>query len=281
MSRLPDKVNPGDETWVMLAPWGSHPRWDDEKEEWVDQLLDEEAGSRLVAAFRDEVLVDADHSSVNGGSTEALAWIVELDDRPDGLWALFRWTDTGAEAVSGRRWRFVSPAWTVDAAGRPDRLVSCALTNRPNIPSKPILNSAAGGSGEPTRKPQMEELKKALGLAPDAADADVLAAVQALQAENASLKEAQLNSEAEAFAEEQKDKVQDKAVLANAYKKDPELAKKLVLNMKAPAKAPETPRKPVCNSADALRPDLNRDRPLSDQLRGLSPEEANKRLLSL
>lgn len=277
---LPEKVAAGDETWVMLAPWGSHPKWDDEKEEWVDQLLDEEAGSRLVAAFGGEVLVDADHSSENGGSTEAQAWIVELDDRPDGLWALFRWTDKGAEAVSGRRWRFVSPAWTVDADGRPDRLVSCALTNRPNIPAKPILNSAAGGSGEhPKGNPAMEELKKALGLAPDAADADALAAVQALQAEIASLKEAQLNAEAETFADEHKDKVQDKAVLANAYRKDPELAKKLVLNMKAPRKEPETPKKPVCNGAGALRPDLARDRPLSDRLRGMTPEQACAELL--
>lgn len=276
---LPEKVAAGDETWVRLAPWGTHRIWDEEKKTWVGQRLDEAAGSQLVRAFSGDILVDADHSSENGGSTEALAWIAGLDARDDGLWALFRWTDKGAEAVSGRRYRFVSPAWTVDDDGRPDLLVSCALTNRPNIPSsKPILNSAAGGSGEPTRKPQMEELKKALGLAPDAADADVLAAVQALQAENASLKEAKLNSEAEAFAEEHKDKC-DREVLKNSYRKDPELAKKLVLNMKAPAKAPETPRKPVCNSAAAKAPDLSRDRPLSDRLRGMTPEQACAELL--
>ena len=126
----------------------------------------------------------------------------------------------------------------------------------------------------------MDELKKALGLAPDAADADVLAAVQALQAENASLKEAKLNSEAEAFAEEHKDKC-DREVLKNSYRKDPELARALVTNMRPPAKAPETPKKVVCNSAAAKAPDLARDRPLSDQLRGLSPEVAKKRLLSL
>ena len=277
---LPEKVAAGDETWVRLAPWGTHRIWDEEKKTWVGQRLDEAAGSQLVRAFSGDILVDADHSSENGGSTEALAWIVAMEPSPDGIAARFRWTDKGAEAVSGRRYRFVSPAWTVDGDGRPDRLVSCALTNRPNIPSKPILNSAAGGSGEPTRKPQMEELKKALGLAPDAADADVLAAVRALQAENASLKEAKLNSEAEAFAEEHKDKC-DPEVLKNSYRKDPELARTLVTNMRPAAKAPETPKRVVCNSAAASAPDLSRDRPLSEQLRGLSPEEANKRLLSL
>ena len=287
---LPEKVAAGDETWVRLAPWGTHRLWDEEKKKWVDQLLDETAGARLVRAFSGEVLVDADHQSENGGSTEALAWIAELDARPDGLWALFRWTDKGAEAVSGRRYRFVSPAWTVDDDGRPDLLVSCALTNRPNIPSsKPILNSSDGPTVRPSDRqtlgpsdtqgnPAMEELKKALGLAPDAADADVLAAVQALQAENASLKEAQLNSEAEAFADEHKDKC-DREVLKNSYRKDPELARTLVTNMRPAANAPETPKKVVCNSAAAKAPDLARDRPLSDRLRGMTPEQACAELL--
>ena len=105
MSTLPEKVNAGDETWVQLAPWGRYPN------DGVDQILDEEAGRALCMEFDGEVLVDADHASESDGSTEALAWIQDLERRDDGLWALFRWTDTGAEAVSGRRYRFVSPAW--------------------------------------------------------------------------------------------------------------------------------------------------------------------------
>jgi len=189
MSTLPEKVNAGDETWVQLAPWGRYPN------DGVDQILDEEAGRALCMEFDGEVLVDADHASENGGSTEALAWIVRLECRDDGLWALFRWTDTGAEAVSGRRYRFVSPAWTVDSAGRPVRLVSVALTNRPNIPSKPILNSAAGGSGEHNNKEtRMDKIIEALGLAADADEAAVLAAIQALQAKIAEQEEAALNA---------------------------------------------------------------------------------------
>lgn len=82
----------------------------------------------------------------------------------------------------------------------------------------------------------MEELKKLLGLAPDADDAAVLAAVQAIQAELAASKEAALNSEAEAFADENKDRFEDREALKNSYKADPELAKAIVKNMKAPAK---------------------------------------------
>ncbi len=303
VSPFPSSVAAGDETWVQLAPWGTHRLWDEEKKKWVGQRLDEATGSQLVRAFSGDILVDADHSSENGGSTEALAWIMELDDRPDGLWALFRWTDKGAEAVSGRRYRFVSPAWTVDAAGRPDRLVSCALTNRPNIPSRPILNragipqlpdspigqsgnrkigqsnpdSAAGGSGEPTRKPEMEELKKLLGLAPDADDAAVLAAVQAIQAELAASKEAALNSEAEAFADENKDGFEDREALKNSYKADPELAKAIVKNMKAPAKPAET-AKPAEVATAAGRVFANRA-PVGPAL--MTKEQAREKLASL
>lgn len=251
---LPEKVAPGDETWVQLAPLGRHPLWNGEKKKYIDQVLDREAAWGLCMEFSGDILVDADHSSENGGSTEALAWITELSDRDDGLWALFRWTDKGAEAVSARRYRFVSPAWTLSDDGRPGRLVSCALTNRPNIRSKPILNSAAGGSGEPTTQPEkehpaMEELKTMLGLPADADEAAVAAAVKALKDKVAEQEEAALNSAAEAFADAHKDKVADKAVLVNAYKKDPKVAKSLVENMKAPATAP------------AALPDFSKGRP--------------------
>ena len=269
---LPDKVNSGDETVVLLAPWGVYPK------DGTNQRVDEAAARILRENFRDQVLVDADHSSQDGGSTEALAWIVALEDSPDGIAARFRWTDKGAEAVSGRRYRFVSPAWTVDGAGRPDRLVSCALTNRPNIPSKPILNSAAGGSGEPTRKPEMEELKKLLGLAPDADDAAVLAAVQAIQAELAASKEAALNSEAEAFADENKDRFEDREALKNSYKADPELAKAIVKNMKAPAKPAETAKSAEVATA-AGRVFANRA-PLGPGA-GMTRDEARAKLASL
>ena len=277
---LPDKVAAGDETVVLLAPWGIYPN------EGTNQRVDEASARILRENFRDQVLVDADHSSAEGGSTEALAWIVALEDSPDGIAARFKWTDRGAEAVSGRRYRFVSPEWTVDDAGRPDRLLSCALTNRPNIPSKPILNrapsgqtdSAAGGSGEPTRKPEMEELKKLLGLAPDADDAAVLAAVQAIQAELAASKEAALNSEAEAFADENKDKVEDREALKNSYKANPELARAIVRNVKAPAK-PAGPAKSAEVATAAGRVFANRA-PLGPGA-GMTRDEARAKLASL
>ena len=275
---LPTSVKPGDRTWVQLSPYGEFPQTDADGKRVV-QVVDEAAANAMASAFADacrDVLVDADHGSENGGSSEAYAWIQKLEARDDGLWAAFRWTDKGAEAVSARRYRFVSPAWMVGADGRPSALASVALVNNPNILSRPILNSAAGGSGETTKtqeKPEMDKLKEMLGLAADADDAAILAAVEALQARVAEMEEKALNAEAEAFAEEHKDKC-DKTVLANAYKASPDTARDLVLNIKtAPAKAPA--------AASAVSRVLNSQAPVGGPLPSLSREEARAKLASL
>ncbi len=277
MNGLPDKVSAGEETEVQIAPWGVY-RNRNAAGETVDQIVDEAAGRALAAAFDGEILVDADHGSETDGSTEAMAWITALRTDPEtGLWATFKWTDKGADAVSARRFRFVSPAWHVDEGGRPDALSSVALTNKPNIPGKPILNreSAGGASADQPKETKMEEIKKALGLAPDADDAAVLAAVQALATKVTDLEAAKLNSEADAFAEEHKDKAKDPEVLKNAYKKDPELAKSLVLNMKVPAPA----AKPEEVETAATR--LLQNRAPVGPGAGLSKEQAREKLASL
>ncbi|MBR1608021.1 MAG: hypothetical protein IJ678_00220 [Kiritimatiellae bacterium] len=297
-------VRAGDETVVQLVPPGDWPQWDEDGREF-SQKCDEETFRRLLENFSGEVLVDADHASERGEArdTRAYAWIQALSlDESGALCGAFRWTDIGAEAVSNRRYRFVSVCWacekveepkgrTVKGSNRvrvgpedwrPVKLVSVALTNTPNIPAKPILNqeSAGGASADqPENKetPNMDELKTLLGLAPETPDDEVIAKAVATLKANA---EEKANAEADAFAEENKDKVQDAAKLRDAYLRSPELAREIVANFKAPAPAlAPAPAKVVCDSTKAQRPDLGRDRPLSEQLRGLSPEEANKRLL--
>lgn len=281
-------VQAGDETVVQLVPPGDWPQWDEDGKEF-NQKCDEETFQRLLENFSAEVLVDADHASERGEArdTRAYAWIQALSlDESGALCGRFKWTDIGAEAVSNRRYRFVSVCWACEEEGkgewRPLKLVSVALTNTPNIPAKPILNqeSAGGASADqPENKetPNMDELKTLLGLAPETPDDEVIAkAVATLKA----AAEEKANAEADAFAEENKDKVQDAAKLRDAYLRSPELAREIVANFKSPAPAPApAPAKAVCDSTKAQRPDLGRDKPLSEQLRGLSPEEANKRLL--
>ena len=153
-TQLPDAVNAGDEIEVQLAPRGAYPQIVDGKE--VMQIVDDTAIKSLIDTFNAEkeekkakgenyqVLVDADHSSEVGSNTAAMAWVDRLFDDPDrGLVGVFVFTKEGADAVTGKKWRFISPAWTLTEDGHPEKLVSVGMTNKPNLPVSPMLNMRA------------------------------------------------------------------------------------------------------------------------------------------
>ena len=279
-SLLPKSVKGGEEIEVLVSPLGTFPHPDGE------QLCTREAFDALVEKWREdgepEILVDFDHASETGGATEAAAWATALRSDEDGLHATFRMTDKGAEALSATRYRYLSPAWFVDEEGHPTELSTIALTNRPNLPVPRLLNRkpdaadpapaqnaeageahlpepANAGEGNPPEEgittkntdPGMEKLKEMLGLAAEAADEEVYAAVEALRAERdqlkaekaeaeAAAKEAALDAEADKFVEEQGDKIADKDACKNAYKRDPEGTRALFNAIRLPAKPADT-----------------------------------------
>lgn len=288
---LPGKISPGDELEVQLAPFGDWPNTTvDEhgKQKEVVQHVTAEAVSRLVANFTGEVLVDVDHESIEGG-TEAAAWVTGLRADPDkGLVGTFRFTDTGADAVSNRRYRFVSVAWILDEGGEPCRLDSVALTNRPNLPVRPILNrqppvrnnmftegdmassTAGGGSAEHKKDtPHMDKIKQMLGLEPDADESAVEAAVKALIDAKAAAEAEKAEAEAEQFAAANEDKC-DRETLKNAYLKSPETAKAIVAGIKT-AKAPADGGQKLLNAAAAKAPAIGKA--TREQLAALPPGE--------
>jgi len=277
-SLLPRSVKSGEEISVLVSPIGTFPHPDGE------QLCTREAFDALVAKWEEdgkpEILVDFDHASETGGPTEAAAWATNLTSDEDGLHATFRMTDKGAEALSATRYRYLSPAWYVDEEGHPTELSTIALTNRPNLPVPRLLNRkpdadpapaqnaeageahlpdpAGAGEGNPpeegnTTEPQkndMDKLREMLGLAAEATDEEVLAAVDALRAERdqlrsekeqmeAAAKEAALDAEADKFVTEQGDKIADRDACKNAYKRDPEGTRALFNAIRIPAKPAE------------------------------------------
>lgn len=86
------------------------------------------------------LLVDYDHFSCDTDtSSEAAGWIVDLENREDGLWGKVDWSDSGLAAVQGKRFKFASAVhrggdFEVVAHNRvrPTRINRAALTNDPN-----------------------------------------------------------------------------------------------------------------------------------------------------
>jgi Mu-like prophage I protein. len=153
-------------------------------------------------------------------------------------------------------------AWLVSKDGTPMRIKAIALTNTPNTPVRPILNSAdynpaennlpAGdGAKQQPQKPKtnMNEILKALGLEETADTAAVLAKIKELTDSAAAARtekeaaEAKLvANSANAFADKHAGKVKDRATLVELYTTSPDMAEKFVAGIKVA---------PVVNSAAA------------------------------
>jgi hypothetical protein len=155
--------------WYQLAPFGEHPHAAAD----CIQVIDADGCRAMVdnftkAATDDNfagLLVDFDHFSLNNNTkSEAAGWITNLETRDNGLWAKIRWSDSGEEAITGGRYRFISPVWRKedcetlepDTEGterlRPIRLLNAAVTNDPNIKNMvPLSNRNAQPNTEEKR----------------------------------------------------------------------------------------------------------------------------------
>lgn len=113
----------------------------------VIQNFSEEALEKIAEKHKDdEILVDADHESERGGSTEAKGWLSKLRFVPGkGLFGRVRWTDIGRRLIENRVFRWLSPSFWIDGDTKtPVEMTSVALTNKPAQAGqiKPIVNSA-------------------------------------------------------------------------------------------------------------------------------------------
>jgi phage I-like protein len=166
-----------------------------------------------------EMLVDHEHFKHDGGQeTRAYGWLQNLQNRADGIYGKVRWTKTGQAAVDGGDYRFFSTEYDpadlkvlndgrVGRAShpcrvRPLKLDGLTLTNQPNNRGqRPITNrlvtdpthnnladadaSAANQAGgacthKPTKQ-KMKQIASLLGLAAEAAEESILAAITTIQ----------------------------------------------------------------------------------------------------
>lgn len=270
-------VEEGEELEVQLCPFGEFPNVRPCDGEKVVQICDRKAFEQMVNAFTEEgmeVLVDLDHESESPtGGTEAAAWITKLRIDPEnGLMGTMRFTDTGAKAVSSRRMTRLSPCWDMGEDGRPRKLTSVGLTNRPNIPVARLLNRAPARNSvqQKQKEPEnMESIIAELGLAADATPEQVLEAVKALKAKLSEYETENAAREAEEAADKHAEQIADREEFKKAYLSNKELVTSLMNSLRKPQPSKMQPQKLV-NSFAAKTPNLpgERDR-LLEQLQRL------------
>lgn len=68
-----------------------------------------------------------------------------LEARDEGLFAQIKWSKAGLKLIADETYRHLSPRWVAveqeRGIYRPVRLLSCGLTNSPNLPCPPLANS--------------------------------------------------------------------------------------------------------------------------------------------
>jgi phage I-like protein len=169
--------------WMHVCPLGEHVWRSADGQETIVQVIDKSACEAMANAYPlsvQESMIDWEHESMSAdGKTQAAGWGKEAQVREDGLWVRAEWSDEGATAVNGKRFKFNSPCFTreglVHLEGnryRVTQLGRIALTNNPNLRGqKPLTNSRPATAANPNKNMEYKTtLLQILGLPADASD---------------------------------------------------------------------------------------------------------------
>lgn len=126
-----------------------------------------------------KLAIDENHaidlSAPKGGPSPARGWVVEMQARADGIWGRVEWTGSGTALMQDKAYLGISPALYVDKRHSPYVVSSMARASLVNTPNLTALTSLH-------RSQKMDfiaQARQALGLAADASEAAVLAAIGA------------------------------------------------------------------------------------------------------
>ncbi len=109
----------------------------------------------------------------------AAGWVKRVFERDGALWATVDWTERAAAAYRAKEYRYISPEFMFEPDTRRVTLITgAALTNDPALYMRAIANANRGTETEM----DLAKLRKALGLADAATEAEILAAAEAAAA---------------------------------------------------------------------------------------------------
>ena len=148
--------------------------------------LDAALAAAVIARWQQRetpLVVDYEHQTMNavenGKPAPAAGWIESLEVEPDGLYATVKWTEAARAFIKADEYRYISPVFTFDPkTGAVLELKSAALTNYPALDGLDAV-AARTEDDSPMKKETLEALRHFFGLAADADEAAVVAALKA------------------------------------------------------------------------------------------------------
>ncbi len=177
---------PAEGTWIQLLPAGTVSGRDGRGPYVVG---DRPAMEAIVAATvarskATDLYVDYDHQAIFGavpgvgGNAPAAGWIKDLQVRDDGIWGRVEWTAAAAEKLRAGEYRYLSPVFKSDDAGRIQWIFNAGLINTPNLELAAV---AASDRGLSTQEHDMKRIAAELGLGEDASEDAILAQVRTMK----------------------------------------------------------------------------------------------------
>ncbi|MCM3419048.1 phage protease [Sphingopyxis alaskensis] len=169
---------------IQLFKMGAHPSRNGKPP--VIRVDDRAHAERIVAATAryhssNDMVIDYDHQSVFGarhgvgGRAPAAGWSGRVFATDDGVFAEVDWTEAAATALGKREYRYISPVFTHDKAGRPLFVVNATLTNTPSLDLAAVASALSTEEGSVSMN--LANIAKALGLGEDASEEEILRAI--------------------------------------------------------------------------------------------------------
>lgn len=170
-------------TRIQLLPMGRH-FGRDGRGPYI--LKDKAHAERVIAATKARLgscdfMIDYDHQVVAdpsaGAQAKAAGWARQdsLVAEDDGIWAEVQWTPAAQAAIGDREYRYISPCFQHSKAGEITLILNAALVNIPNLELAAVAAQQFGDE-----KP-MKTIATALGLAEDATEEAILAAINSMK----------------------------------------------------------------------------------------------------
>ena len=155
--------------WVQLLPAGTFtgldgagPYHNDDPQAVIAATLDAASGVDLP--------IDYDHQLLwareNGQPALAAGWFKDFEVREGSVWGRVDWTQAAAARIAAREYRYLSPVFLFDPAGRIIRVEHAGLTNVPNLEMQALASRLHNNGGE-MKPEQYAALLVSLGLSAD------------------------------------------------------------------------------------------------------------------
>ena len=139
-------VSDSEEQSVLLLPTGRVDARDGRR--WTNPDPAGVVDRSLAVAGATQLVVDYEHQTdlagQNGQRAPAAGWITALTATAAGIRASIRWTEQALAHLRAREYRYISPVFKYDKAGRVLTILRAGLTNSPAL-DLPALASTRGG----------------------------------------------------------------------------------------------------------------------------------------